>query len=60
MNFELMVDSFPQIVAAIPTTIALVAISLVIGFAIATGLAVMRLAQNRALSAFAYGFVYVI
>ena len=59
MNFELMAESFPQIVAGIPTTITLVAISLAIGFAIATGLAVMRLSHNRALSAFAYGFVYV-
>ena len=59
MNFELMAESFPKLIAGIPVTLALVASSLALGFVFAVILAQMRLSKNLLLSNFAYGYVYV-
>ena len=59
MDFDLLAEAFPQIAAGIPTTLALVGISLVLGFALAVGTALMRLSSNKIASGTAYGFVYV-
>ena len=59
MNFELMTESFPKLIAGIPVTLALVASSLALGFVFAVILAQMRLSKNLLLSNFAYGYVYV-
>lgn len=60
MDFDLMRDAFPKLLAAVPTTLALASISLCFGFALAVPLALMRVSKNRLLSAFAYGYVCII
>jgi octopine/nopaline transport system permease protein len=59
MNFELMAESFPKLIAGLPITLALVASSLAIGFVFAVILAQMRLSKSLLLSKCAYGYVYV-
>ena len=59
MDFELMVESFPKLIAGVPITLSLVASSLVLGFVFAVILAQMRLSKNLLLSKFAYAYVYV-
>ncbi len=59
MDWELIQESWPVLVAAIPDTVLLAVSSLGIGFVLATVIAVMRLAKNRTAWAFAYGYVYV-
>jgi octopine/nopaline transport system permease protein len=59
MNWELVNESWPVLLAAVPDTIILALSSLLIGFVLAIGLAILRLSANRPASAFAYGFVYV-
>jgi len=59
MNWELINESWPVLLAAVPDTIILALSSLLIGFVLAIGLAIMRLSTNRPASVFAYGFVYV-
>ncbi|WP_349963200.1 ABC transporter permease [Rhizobium sp. ZPR3] len=60
MDFELMREAFPKLIAAVPTSLTLATISLCLGFALAVPLALMRVSKNRSLSAIAYGYVYVI
>lgn len=60
MNFDLIIESFPKLVGAVPTTLTLASISLVFGFFISVPVALMRLSKNRVLSAIAYGYVYLI
>ncbi len=59
MDFELMVESLPKLIAGVPTTLSLVASSLVLGFVFAVILAQMRLSRNPVLSKLAYAYVYV-
>jgi len=59
MDWELIQESWPVLVAAIPETIMLVISSLALGFVLATLIAVLRLSTNRACWAFAYGYVYI-
>lgn len=59
MNWELIQETWPILVAAMPETILLAASSLAMGFVLAIGVAVMRLSKNRVAWLFAYGFVYV-
>ncbi len=49
----------PEIAAGLPLTILLVVQSLILGFALAVAVALLRLSPNRLLSGTAYGFVYV-
>lgn len=60
MDFDLMREAFPKLLAAVPTTLALASISLCLGFALAVPLALMRVSKNRLLYVIAYGYVYVI
>ncbi|THK36726.1 ABC transporter permease [Ensifer sp. MPMI2T] len=60
MDFDLMREAFPKLIAAVPATLALATVSLCFGFALALLLALMRVSNNRFLSAFAYGYVYII
>ncbi|MER9468967.1 ABC transporter permease [Mesorhizobium sp. M0482] len=60
MDFDLMREVFPKLLAAVPTTLALASISLCLGFALAVPLALMRVSKSRLLSVFGYGYVYVI
>ncbi len=59
MDFALMQESWPKLLAAVPDTLILAASSLIIGFCCAVLVALMRLSANRAASSFAYGFVYI-
>jgi len=59
MDFAAFARYVPELAAGLPLTLLLVAQSLVLGFALAVLVALMRLSSNRLLSGFAYGFVYV-
>jgi len=47
-----------KILDGLPITLSLVGLSLVVGFALAVGLAMLRLSRWRILSGLAYGYVY--
>ncbi|MGF1561751.1 MAG: ABC transporter permease [Geminicoccaceae bacterium] len=59
MNWQLMLDSIWPLLGGLPVTIELVVLSLALGFALAIGLALMRLSDVAILSALAYGFSFV-
>jgi len=59
MDFALMAESFPKLMAGLPVTLALVASSLALGIVFAVIIAQMRLSSNWLLSKLAYGYVYV-
>jgi octopine/nopaline transport system permease protein len=59
MDLEFLARIIPEIAAGVPVTILLVVQALILGFALAVAVALMRLSPNRALSGTAYGFVYV-
>ena len=59
MNWQLIADSWPVLVAAVPETVLLALSSLAIGFVLATGIAVLRQSKSKPLWALAYGYVYV-
>ncbi len=59
MNFELMAESLPKLIAGVPITLSLVAGSLALGFVFAVILAQLRLSRNPLLSKLAYAYVYV-
>ena len=58
MNFELMIETFPKLLAGSLITIQLVTISLIIGFCLAIGLALLRLSKNSFLNFFAKTYVF--
>jgi len=58
MNFELMIDTFPKLLAGSLITIQLVTISLFIGFCLAIGLALLRLSKYPFLNFFAKTYVF--
>jgi octopine/nopaline transport system permease protein len=58
MNFELMIETFPKLLAGSLITIQLVSISLFIGFCLAIGLALLRLSMNPFLNFFAKTYVF--
>jgi len=58
MNFELMIDTFPKLLAGSLITIQLVTISLFIGFCLAIGLALLRLSKRPFSNFFAKSYVF--
>ena len=58
MNFELMIETFPKLLSGLNLTIQLVTISLLLGFCLAIGLALLRLSNNTFLSFFAKTYVF--
>ena len=58
MNFELMIETFPKLLAGSLITIQLVTISLFIGFCLAIGLALLRLSKYPFLNFFAKTYVF--
>jgi len=60
MDFQLIIESFPKLVGAIPKTLTLALASLLIGLVISVPVALLRLSKNRVLSSAAYGYVYLI
>ena len=59
MDFELMAETFPKLIAGIPITLSLVGSSLLLGFVFAVVLAQMRLSKNFLVTKCAYAYVYV-
>jgi octopine/nopaline transport system permease protein len=59
MNLALMWESLPQLLGGLVLTLELVGLSLLLGFVVAVGVALLRLSSNLALSGFAYGYVFV-
>jgi len=58
MNFELMIETFPKLLAGSLITIQLVTISLFIGFFLAIGLALLRLSNHPFLNFFAKTYIF--
>jgi len=58
MNYELMIETFPKLLVGLNLTIQLVAISLLVGFCLAIGLALLRLSNNLFLNFFAKTYVF--
>ena len=58
MNFELMIETFPKLLSGLNLTMQLVTISLLLGFCLAIGLALLRLSNNTFLSFFAKTYVF--
>jgi octopine/nopaline transport system permease protein len=59
MKFDVMKESFPQLIGGVPETLLLVIISLCIGFILAVIFAQLRLSKNRFWSWFAGSYIYV-
>jgi octopine/nopaline transport system permease protein len=59
MDFELMAETLPRLLAGVPITMTLVVSSLLLGFVVAVITAQTRLSKNPLLSNLAYGYVYV-
>jgi octopine/nopaline transport system permease protein len=59
MNFALMWESLPKLLAGLGLTLELVVISLCLGFCLALGVALLRLASNPLLAGFAWVYVFV-
>jgi len=59
MNFALMWESVPRLLAGLPLTLELVGLSLLLGIVLAVAVALMALAPYRVLSGLAYGYVFV-
>ena len=59
MNWQLMWDSLPTLLAGVPMTLQLVVLAELLGLGVATGTALMRLSGNRALDWIARAYVFV-
>jgi len=59
MDFQLMQETWPKLLGAVPVTLTLAMMSLALGFILAMGIAMLRLSKNRLLQNVAYGFVYI-
>ncbi len=58
LKVQLMCNSTPKLLSGVPLTIELVLISLLIGFSLALGLALMRLSKNRFLNVISRSYVF--
>jgi octopine/nopaline transport system permease protein len=59
MNWQLMADAFPRLLAGVPLTLQLVALAEILGLVLATGTALARLSGNRVLEGVAQAYVFV-
>ncbi len=59
MDFEYLIETLPRLWDGLVLTLEIVPLSLAIGFALAWGVALMRLSANPLLAGIAYGYVYV-
>jgi octopine/nopaline transport system permease protein len=59
MNLALMWESLPQLLGGVVLTLELVGLSLLFGFFVAVGVALMRLSAHRIVSGLAYVYVFV-
>ncbi|WP_348642439.1 ABC transporter permease subunit [Mesorhizobium sp. B2-4-3] len=60
MDFQLILDSLPRLLAAVPKTLILASSSLLLGFLLSVPIALARLSRNAVLSNLAYGYVYIV
>lgn len=58
MDFELMMESLPELLKGTILTFELVSISIVIGIILAVPIALLRVSRNRLLKALAYGYIF--
>ena len=59
MDFELMINSFPNLLNAAVVTLKLLSVSLIVGLFIGLLFAILRLNKNIFINKFAYGYSYV-
>ncbi|HYG86324.1 MAG TPA: ABC transporter permease [Azospirillum sp.] len=59
MNWQLMWDVLPTLLAGVPLTLQLVALAELLGFAVGLGTALMRLSDSRAAAWIAQAYVFV-
>ena len=59
MDFELMINSFPNLFNAAVVTLKLLSVSLIVGLFIGLLFAILRLSKNIFINKFAYGYSYV-
>ncbi|HYH19396.1 MAG TPA: ABC transporter permease [Azospirillum sp.] len=59
MNWQLMADAFPRLLAGVPLTLQLVALAEILGLVLATGTALARLSGNRVLERVSRAYVFV-
>jgi octopine/nopaline transport system permease protein len=59
MNLSLMWESVTKLLGGLPLTLELVGLSLLLGFFVAVGVALMRLSAHRIVSGLAYVYVFV-
>lgn len=59
MKLDIMKEAFPKLLGGVPETLALVAVSLAIGFVLAVGVAQLRLSKNATGAWAARAFIYV-
>ena len=60
MRFELMYESFFEIIKGVPLTLEVVFLSTIFGLVLAVGVALMRVSKNKFFSNPAYYFIYTI
>jgi len=59
MNWQLMADTLPRLLAGVPLTLQLVALAEILGVVLATGAALARLSGNRVLEGVSQAYVFV-
>ena len=59
MDFATIQNALPQLLAGVPTTLLLVTVSLLVGFVLAVGTALMRLSKNPILRGVAQVYIYL-
>jgi len=59
MDFELMLNSFPELLSAAVITLKLLSVSLLVGLFIGLLFAILRLNKNFIINKFAYGYSYI-
>ncbi len=59
MDLEYLTEILPRLLGGLVLTLEIVPLSLVLGFGLAWGLALMRLSRNPLVAGIAYGYVYV-
>ncbi len=60
MDLDLIADALPRLLRGVPMTLVLVSASLVLGFALAVALALVRLSRHRIPAAFARAYIFTL
>lgn len=59
MTWEFIKETFPVLLGGVPETFILVCSSVLLGFFLSVGIAVLRLSKSKSCQSFAYGYVYI-